>query len=222
MALCLLHSNGSGTSTVSDILNGKTAQGVLSTKDMVALRLVADSEIKCADLVEAERAGTVLDVVESRVLSDPGLGSAAGEETDGVGGHERKLLVGCLDEVLAVFHVDALVLNVHAAALDGVLGGALAGSQVDVGVIADVVGTAGSVDVKEVHFAAVGGDFDADTVATRELREVGDAVGIDVAAKDTDRGGVLVVGSDRDARSGGSGDEAKSGSNEGQHFVDCW
>jgi len=206
------------TSAVRNISDGKTTERVLSTEDVVALGLVADGKIERADLVEAEGAGAVLDVVKSGVLADPGVGTAADIVADGVGSHERQLAIRGLDEVGALAHVDGLILGRNAATHGGVVSSRLAGVEVVPGVVADVVGTTRRIDLEEVDRATICADLDADAVASGRHGPVGDAVGVDVASKDTDRRRIFVMGSDGDTSGAGNGGHGQSLHDSREHF----
>lgn len=92
------------------------------------------------------------------------------------------------------------------------------------------MGAAGLVDLEEVQAAVAVGDLDADVVAVDAHRPVGNSVGVDLAAQDTNGGGVLLVGSDAGAAAvttdGNGRDRGGGGSKEGsegsKHFECCW
>ena len=56
------------------------------------------------------------------------------------------------------------------------------------------MGALGLVDAQEVDLAALVAELDAQVVAVDGAGPVGDAVRVDLAAEDADRGGVAVVG----------------------------
>lgn len=178
-------------------------------------------------LVDAVLADGVVDVVQLVVLGDPALGlaQARGDVVHRVGGGEGKLAV--VEEVLALGGVDVLVVHVDATSHLGVLGGRLAEAKVVPGIVRDVVGTAGRVNLEEIDGAALVGDLDADIVAVNGTGPVGDAVGVDLATQDSDAAGVHVVRSDA-ARAGlasrervgrDKGSSSRDNSGElGEHF----
>lgn len=174
------------TGSEHDVLDTDSGEGVLSTEHMGAGGLVADCKVEGADLIEAESAGGVLDIVEGRVLSDPGAGTAAGVEVHGVGGHQGELAAGGLDDVFALIHGDELVVGVEAAASYWLFSGRLASVEVVPGVVGDVVCSTGGVELEKVDRTSIGSDLDAHGVTPRRHRPVGSAVGIDMAAEDTD------------------------------------
>lgn len=88
------------------------------------------------------------------------------------------------------------------------------------------MGAAGLVDLEEVEAAVAVGDLDADVVAVDAHGPVSNAVGVDLAAQNTNGGRVLLVGSDAGAsavttdgngRDGGGGG-SKEGSEGSKHF----
>lgn len=192
-----------------------------------ALGLVADGKVEVALLVDTVLADGVVNVVEHVVLGDPALGlaEARGDVVHGVGGGEGELAL--VEDVLALGGVDVLVVHGDATALLGVLGGRLAKAKVVPGIVGDVVSTAGGVDLEEIDGAALVGDLDADVVAVNGTGPVGDAVGVDLAAKNSNAAGVLVVGSDagraglttgeRAGRNQGSRSSSKDGGELGEH-----
>lgn len=174
------------TGSENNVLNTDARESVLGTEHMGTRRLVANSEVQCADLVETEGASRVLDVVEGRVLPDPGVGTAAGEEVHGVCSHQGELATGGLDEVAALVHGDELVVGIDAATNRGIVSSGLAGGKVVPGVVGDIVCSRGGVELKKVNGTSVGRDLDAHGVTARRMRPVGSAVGVYVAAKDSD------------------------------------
>lgn len=118
-----------------------------------------------------------------------------------------------LDQAGALGGIDLLDLDVNTAAIEGVRLGRFAGLEVDPGVVADVVGAAGLVDAQEVDGAALVAELDADVVAVNGSGPVGDAVGVDLAAENTDRGRVLVVGSDGNTLGYRASGKRKDGNN---------
>lgn len=110
-----------------------------------------------------------------------------------------------IDQVLALGHVDVLVLHLDGPAGDGLVGGRVPRVEVVPGIVADVVGALGLVDAEEVQGAALVGEGDADVGAGDGGGPVGDAVGVDFAAEDADGGGVAVVGGGPDGGCGGEG-----------------
>lgn len=61
------------------------------------------------------------------------------------------------------------------------------------------MGAGGLVDLEQVQAAVAVGDLDADVVAVDAHGPVGNAVGVDLAAQDSDGGRVLLVGGDAGA-----------------------
>jgi hypothetical protein len=211
----LLLGFGDNAGAVGNVADSLALESGLQTELVGAGGLVALGQVGVvAPLVHAHGAGRVGDVEEREVVADPGVGLlAAGDEVHGVGGGEGEGLVLGLEQVRALGHVDVLVGGRDAATLDGVLGGALAGDEVVVGVVGDVVGSAGLVDLEQVDAAAVGADFDAHVVAVNGAGPVSDAVGVDLATENTDRGRELGVGSNGDAVAtlGGNGQSGSAG-----------
>jgi len=193
-----------------------------------ALRLVADGKVEVALLVDTVLADGVVDVVQLVVLGDPALGlaEARGDVVHGVGGGKGELAV--VEEVLALGGVDVLVVHGDATALLGVLGGRLAEAKVVPGIVGDVVSATGGVNLEEIDGAALVGDLDTDVVAVNGTGPVGDAVGVDLAAENSNAAGVLVVGGDagrarvttgeRAGRDQGSRRSSKDGGELGEHF----
>ena len=96
----------------------------------------------------------------------------------------------------------------HGASGNGGAGGSgMTGGQVVPGVVGDIVSSGGVVDAKEGNGAAGGGvgEFDTDVVAVYFLSPVCDAVGVDLATKDTNRRREVDMGGDivDDAGTGG-------------------
>jgi hypothetical protein len=127
--------------------------------------------------------------------------------------------------------VDVLVVHGNASALLRVLGGRLAETKVVPGIVGDVVSTTGRVNLEEIDGAALVGDLDADVVAVNGTGPVGNAVGVDLAAENSDAAGVLVVGSDagraRVASGKGTGRDQSGRSSEeggelGEHVDGLW
>lgn len=195
---------------------------------MRAARLVAHRQVEGAVLVITIVAHGIEDVDELVVLSSKRawLVQAVGHVVDAVGGAERQLAV--VQQVGALADVDKLPVHVDAAALLGVDGGGLAKDEGVPGVVGDVVGAAGGVNLEDVERAALVGELDADVVAVDVAGPVGDAVGVDVAAEDADGGRVLLVGGDGDGAAtgedggrdgGGGGGEEAERRGEGRHLV---
>lgn len=183
----LLDSDGGDAGAISDVGNRLVLESGRDAETARAGSLVADGEVEVAELVNAPGAGRVLDVVESVVLGDEavGLGQAGSKVVHAVGGREREFAV-VLEEETALAGGDGLPLHGDGATLAGSLSGALAGAEVVPGVVGDVVGTAGLVDAEQVDVALAVGDLDADVVAADGVGPVGDAVGVDLAAKNAD------------------------------------
>lgn len=197
---------------------------------MRALGLVADAQVESARLVVAILASRVLHVDELVVLGDPAVLvlDARADVAHAVGGRERQLAI--VEEILALIGRDEFISHVDAAAGLRVFSGRLAKGEVVPGIVGDVVGTAGLVNLEEVEAAAAVGDLDTDVVAVDTHGPVGNTVGIDLAAEDTDGGGVLVVGGDagRLATLGGNGASRDgrgrgedNSSDGGKHFGLC-
>lgn len=216
------------TSAVLDVLDRHSGGSVGDTQLVRAAGLVAHSKVKGAVLVIAKVAHGIEDVDELVVLSSKGVGllKAVGNIVDAVGGAKRQLAV--VQQVGALADVDKLPVHVEAAALLGVGGGGLAKDERVPGIVGDVMGAAGGVDLEDVEGAALVGELNADVVAVDVAGPVGDAVGVDVAAEDADGGRVLLVGGDGDGAAsgeddgrdggGGGGEEAESRA-EGRHLV---
>lgn len=214
---------------VSNVGDALATVGDLRTQSVRARRLVALAEIESADLVVSVLAEGIGHVDELVVLVDPavGLAHAAGHVVHAVGGGQGQLAV--VEEVAALAGIDELVGHVDAAAGVGVLLGALAEAKVVPGIVGDVVGAAGLVDLEEVEASVAVGDLDADVVAVNAHGPVGNTVGVDEAAQHADGGRVLLVGSDacasaltsaagdRNGRDGGSRGSQDS-SDGGEHF----
>jgi hypothetical protein len=154
----LLQGLGDDTGAVGDVLDGGAFHGGLEAQLVRAGGLVAQVEVRVlAPLVNSQSAGRVGNVEEREVVADPGVSLlAAGDEVHGVRGRESKGLVLGLEEVLALAHGKVLVSGRDAAAHDRVLGGRLAGHEVVVGVVGDVVSASRSVNLEQVHAATVG------------------------------------------------------------------
>ena len=213
----LLQGLGNDAGTVCDVLDSRAFHGGLKAELVRAGGLVALGKVRVlAPLVDAKGAGRVGDVEEGEVVADPGVGLlAAGDEVHGVCGGEGKSLVLGQEEVLALAHGDVLVGSRNATAHDGVISGGLAGDEVVVGVVGDVVCATGSVNLEEVDTAAVGRDANAHLVAANSAGPVGDAVGIDLATKYTNRRRVSVVRSDFDGLTLGGNRKGRGAGREG-------
>jgi len=211
----LLLSLGDNAGAVADVGDSLALHDGLQTELVRARGLVALGQVGIlALLVEAKGAGAVGDVVEGEVVADPRVGLlAAGDKVHGVGGGEGKGLVVGLEQVGALTHVDIFVGGRDATTLDRVFLGTLAGDEVVVGVVGNVVSSARLVDLEQVDAAAVGTDFDAHLVAVNCAGPVGDAVGVDLATKDADRRREGVMGSNGDAvvTLGGDGQSGSAG-----------
>ncbi|CRK42039.1 hypothetical protein BN1723_005238 [Verticillium longisporum] len=215
-------------SAVGNVLDLVVLEGVDSAEGVGARGLIADGEVELADLIVADGADGVGNVVEDVVLAGPGVGvrETGRNIVHAVGGGERQLAV--VKEILALGHGDDLVVHVDAAAHVGGVGGGGTKGEVVPGIVGDVMGAGRGVDAQQVEAAAAVGDLDAEVVAARSARPVGDTVGIDLAAKDADGRRVLVVGGDggralggtarRDAGAGDkSGRGGEKGSDGGEH-----
>lgn len=213
----LLQSLGDDTGTVGNVLDSLAVHLGLQAQLVRAGGLVAFAEVGVlAPLVNAKSAGRVGDVEEREVFADPGVSLlAAGDEVHGVGSGERKGLVVGLEEVLALAHGDVLVGSGDATTHGWVLSCAFASDQVVVCIVGDVIGATRSVDLEQVDAAAVGRNLDAHLVAVNGAGPVGNAVGVNLAAKDTNRRRVHVVGSDGDGVALGGNGESSGASREG-------
>lgn len=138
----------------------------------------------------------VLEVDELVVLGNPrvGLVKAAGDIVDAVGSRQGQLSV--VKEVLALAVVDVLPLDIGTTALVGFSSGRLVEEELVPGIVGDVEGSAGLVDLEDVEAAALISELDADVVAVDGAGPVGNTVGVDVAADDADGRRVLLVGGD--------------------------
>jgi hypothetical protein len=201
----LLNSDGISTSAVNLVRNRQSGKRVLRTKDMRAGRLVANIEVKRTDLVVAECASAVGDVVERRIVTDPRADGAADERVDAIGGHEGQLAVRGLDEIRAVAHRGVFPLGIDATAHGGLLGSPGTDVEVVPGIVADVEGTTRGVDLEQVDGAAIRSDLLAKRVTTRLHGPVRNTVSVDMAAEYADGGAETVVGGDRDTGREGDG-----------------
>lgn len=224
--LCLLQGLGNDASAVGDIGDCGALHGGLETQLVGAGRLVAQVEVGVlAPLVNAHGAGRVGDVEEREVVANPRVSLlAAGDKVHCVGGSESKGLVLGLEQVPALAHGNVLVGGRNASTHDGVLSGGLAGHEVVVGVVGDVVSTTGSVNLEKVDATTVGRNANAHLVAVNGAGPVGDAVGVDLATEDANGRREGVVRSDgdgvalgRDRKSGGAGREGRDSGNGEEH-----
>lgn len=165
---------------------------------MRARRLVADGQVERAGLVPAILAQRIDKVEEIVVAGDPAVGvvEAASNKVHAVGRSQGQS--ARVEQRSAFLRVDKLILHVDAAALSGVFLGRPAKAKVVPSIVRDVVGTARRVNLEQDEAAASVRDSDAEVVAADGSRPVGDTVGVDLAAQDTDGGGVLGVRSDAD------------------------
>lgn len=223
----LLQGLGDNAGAVSNVLDSRALHGGLETELVGAGGLVALGEVGVlAPLINTEGTGRVRDVEEREVVANPRVGLlAAGDKVHGVRGGEGESLVLGQEEVLALAHGNVLVGSRDATAHDRVLSGGLAGNEVVVGIVGDVVSATGSVNLQEVDAAAIGRDANAHLVAADSAGPVGDTVSVDLATKHTNRRRVRVVRSDRDCltlggncKSRGAGrEDCNSGDGE-EHF----
>lgn len=185
---------------VLDVPDGKV-ESLVGAETRGASRLVADSQVESAGLVDTPVADGVKDVVQLVVLGDEavGLAQARGDVVHAVGASEGKLAV--VHEVRAFASRSVLVLHVDATAHVRLLGSRLAEAKVVPGIVRDVVGTARLINLEEVDTSARVGNLDADVVAANGAGPVGNAVGVDLAAQDTNGGRVLLMGSHADSGS---------------------
>lgn len=213
----LLQGFGDNAGSVRDVLDSLALHEGLETELVRAGGLVALAEVGVlAPLVNAKGAGRVGDVEEREVVADPRVGFlAAGDEVHRVGGAEGKSLVLGQEEILALAHGDILVGSGDATAPDRVISGGLAGDEVVVSVVGDVVSAGGRVDLQEVDAAAVGRYANAHLVAANSAGPVGDTVSVDLAAKHTNRRGVRVVRSDTDGLAFGGNRKGRGADREG-------
>ena len=101
-----------------------------------------------------------------------------------------------VDEVLALRHVHLFVGHFYSAASDRGVFGRVACVEIVPGIVGNVVRATGLVHAQEVYRARAIGQGDAEIGAVWRGRPVGDAVGVDFAPEDTNRGRVAVVGCD--------------------------
>jgi hypothetical protein len=223
----LLASFGDDAGAVGDVLDFETIQFGLNTKRVRAGGLVAKVEVGVlAPLVDAESALGGGDVEEREVVADPGGGLlAASDEVHGVRGGESKSLVDGLEEALALAHGEVFVGGRDLAAFNGVVPGGLVGDEVVVGIVGDVVGAAGLIDLKEIDATTVGGDADAQVVTAHSAGPVGDAVSVDLASEYTNGGRELIVRGDGDCvtlggnrQGSGAGRKGGDGCNGEEHI----
>ena len=128
------------------------AQGVRAGRERVRRRQVAL-------LIVTVMADRLLNVVQLVILSHPRLSKARGQPVHTVGSGERQLARSVGDEATALVGGDVLGINLDTTTWTGParLGDGVAGEQDVPGVVADIVGTAGLVDVHDVNGAiAVG------------------------------------------------------------------
>ena len=205
----------------------RQVEGAAHAEARRATGLVADVEVDSALLISAHLAERVVDVEQLEVLADPagGVAHARGGVVHAVAGGQGQL--AAVEEVSALAGVDELVRHLDAAAALGVLLGGLASDEVVPGVVGDVVGARGGVDLEHVQAVGAVGDLDADVVAADGAGPVGNTVGVDLAAGDSNGGGVLLVGGDAGSAAtlGGDGrdDGGRSGKESGgslEHHLD--
>lgn len=213
-----LSSSNHLASAVEDVGDLEVQRGVRA-ETAGASRLVGSGKVESALLVETVLADGIEDVVELVVVGDPtvGLRDARRNVVHGVGGSKGKLAV--VHEVSAIAGMDGLVFEVLTTSGLRALSGGPAALEVVPGVIGDVVGASGLVDLEEVDSAALVIDFYADVVTADRAGPVRNAVGVDFASQDAHTGGVHVVGGHASGVSatkseGSSGDRGGRGAGE--------
>lgn len=179
-------------------------------------------EIDGAHFIEARVAARILDVEQLEVLPDPRGGAhARGRVAHAVACRQRQAPI-VVQEVGALARVHILVRHGDAAPHQGGLGGGLAVLQIDPGIVGNVVGAGGAVNLQDVGGEVAVGDADADVVAAHGTRPVRHAVRVDLAAEDAHGGGVLLVrrhirrAAARCGLGGGRRDEGEDGKQHGQ------
>lgn len=204
-------------------------QRLLDAQNMsrITIWLVSNSQIReAARNILAPLALGIRNVIKLEVVAHPTTTLARVDEVHRVRGREGKLATRRLDKRPAFLGRDKLVSGSDGATEGGSAGSTDAVLEVGVGVVADVVGAGGAIDLEEGDGAAVGGDADADVVAVNGRGPVGYAVDVDFAAENSHRGRVLVVRGDADGfaaadgrddggRGKGSGREAQCGHDVG-------
>lgn len=180
-------------------------------------RLVIGGPVERADLVETPGTDGIEDVVENVILCHPAIGlrETAGQEIHAVGCAEGQLAALCMDEAGALRGVDILKSHRGGTAGGGLRSGRVAGVEVIPGIVTDVVGTARLVDAEEIDGSTLIRQRHTDVVAVDRARPVGDAIRINLASQDTDRGGITVVRSGPDGAAGGSSSSSSSGGRGG-------
>lgn len=190
---------------------------------MRALGLVAHGAVVSASLVPAVLADRVEEVDELVVAADPAvLSDARIDKVDTVGSSEVEFSIS--HEAPAVVRRNKLVLHVDAAARSGAFLGTHAEAKVVPGIVGDVVGAAGRVNLQEMDAAAAVADSDADVVAVNSAGPVGNSVGVDVATENTNGRGVLLMRShavgSRLRRDEGSTSGDEAGDVLGEHHLE--
>lgn len=175
---------------------------------MLALRLVRTRPVQLARLVVSPRANRVEDVVKNVILAHPAailVVEAARQKVHAVGRRQWKLVSLCVDQVLALGSVQLLRLHFDGPANGRSVVGPVARGKIVPGIVADVVSALGLVDAQELDLAVAVREGDAKVVAVDRAGPVGDAVGVDFATEDADRGGVAVVRGGPDCGRGSMG-----------------
>ena len=173
---------------------------------MLALRLVCIRPVQLALLLVSPHTNRVENVVKNVVLSYPVaviFVEAAREKVHAVGRRERKLVALCLDQALALGRIQVLRLHFDGTASTRSVVGVVARGEIIPGIIADIVSALGLIDAQQLDLAAAVREGDADVVAVNRAGPVGDAVRVDFATENTDRGRVAVVRSGQDRGSMG-------------------
>ena len=189
---------------------------------MGARGLVGDRKVESAGLVVTPGASRVEDVVESVVLGNEAarLAKAASQVVHAVGSGKGKAAIRSVDKARAVGGRYDLVIGSDASTSGRIGSGRLSSRQIVPGIVRDVVGATGLVDVEKIHGSIANGNLDADVVAVDRHGPVGNTVGINLAAQNTDGRRVLLVGSNADADSGGDRSASNEGVNLGKHLVE--
>jgi len=210
------------TSAVGDVLDGVGSENSGNTELVRARRLVGDRKVESAGLVVTPGASRVENVVESVMLSNKAarLAKAAGQVVHAVGSGEGKATVRGVDKARTLRGRYDLIVGSDSSTSGRIGSGRLSSRQVVPGVIRDVVSATGLVDVEKIDGSISNGNLDADVVAVDRHGPVGNTVGINLAAQNTDGRRVLLVGSNADADSGGDRSASNEGVNLGKHLVE--
>jgi hypothetical protein len=196
----------------------RLVEGTTHAKTRRACGLVADVEVDGAHLINTLLAERVVDVDQLEVLADPAarVAHAGRGVVHAVARRQGELAV--VEEISALAGVDKLIGHLDTAAALGILASRLASDESVPGIVGDVVGTCRRVDLENVQAVGTIGDLDTNVVAADRTRPVGNPVGVDLAAEDSNGGGVLLMGGDAGSAAtlGGDGrDEGSRSGNEG-------